>query len=151
MKRADGFTLLEVIIFIVVVSVGMVGILSVMNTSVKSSADPMARKQALAIAESTLEEILQKEFTDPDGTSAGEAGRADWDNVADYAGYSTTGIFDPAGVAVPGLNAYNLAVTVLAAASADNASLNSVGALKVTVSVTGPGGTIALVGYRAGP
>ena len=45
-----GFTMIELIVFIVVVSAGIAGILSVMNTTVKSSADPMLRKQAVAIA-----------------------------------------------------------------------------------------------------
>ena len=46
-----GFTLIEVIIFIVVVAAGLAGILSVSNTVVKSSADPVVRKQTIAIAE----------------------------------------------------------------------------------------------------
>ena len=48
--RHRGFTLVELLIFIVVVGAGLAGILSVMDTSVKSSADPMVRKQAIAIA-----------------------------------------------------------------------------------------------------
>lgn len=153
-QHLRGFTLIEIIFFIVVVSLGMTGILMVMNTTVKSSADPMVSKQTLAIAESMLEEILQKGFVDPDGTNAGETGRANWDNVADYNGYTTTGIVDPQGNAMPGLAAYSLtpAVAVAAATAADNAALAAIGALKVTVSVTGPSGTIiTLVGYRAGP
>jgi len=151
MKRAHGFTLFEIIIFIVVVSIGMVGILSVMNISVKSSADPMVRKQTLAIAESMLEEIMQNAFVDPDGTNAGETGRSNWDNVADYNAYSSTGIVDVQGTAIPSLAAYSVspAVAVVPATATDNAAMAAVGALKVTVSVTGPGGTIALVGYRA--
>ena len=60
-SQQRGFTLIELIIFIVVVGAGLAGILSVMNTVVKSSADPMVRKQAIALADSILEEILQKE------------------------------------------------------------------------------------------
>lgn len=152
MKHTRGFTLVEVIFFIVVVSLAMVGILSVMNTTVKSSADPMVRKQTLAIAESLLEEILQKGFTDPDGSNAGETGRINWDNVADYNGYSNTAIEDQQGNIKPGLAAYRIAgVVAVPATAADNAALNAAGALKVTVSVNGPGGTIVLVGYRAAP
>ena len=66
-----GFTLIELIIFIVVVAAGLAGILSVMNTVVKSSADPMIRKQTIAIAESLLEEILLKEYCDPDSLEMG--------------------------------------------------------------------------------
>ena len=60
-RSAQGFTLIEVIIFIVVVAAGLAGILLVSNTVVASSADPMVRKQAVAVAESMLEEILLKE------------------------------------------------------------------------------------------
>ena len=152
--RQKGFTLIEVIIFIVVVGAGLAGILSVFNTSVKSSADPIVRKQTIAIAESLLEEILQKEVADPDGSNAGETGRSNWDNVADYNGYTTTaGITDATGAATPGLTIYNIApaVVVAIATAADNANLVTAAALKVTVSVTGPQGVITLVGYRAAP
>ena len=54
-RYARGFTLIEVIIFIVVVGAGLAGILSVSTTVVKSSADPMVRKQAAALADSILE------------------------------------------------------------------------------------------------
>ena len=53
-----GFTLIEVIIFIVVVGAGLAGILAVSTNSVKASADPMVRKQAMALADSILEEIF---------------------------------------------------------------------------------------------
>lgn len=152
--RQKGFTLIELIIFIVVVGAGLAGILSVFTTSVKSSADPMVRKQTIAIAESLLEEILQKEFADPDGTNVGETGRSNWDNVADYNGYTTTaGVTDPSGAPTPGLSNYKIApaVVVANATAADNANLATVAALKVTVSVTGPQGVITLVGYRAAP
>lgn len=61
--RQAGISLVELVMFIVIVSVGVVGILSVMNVTTKSSADPMIRKQALAIAESLLEEIELQPFT----------------------------------------------------------------------------------------
>ena len=100
--RQLGFTLIEVIIFIVVVAAGLAGILSVSNTVVKSSADPVVRKQTIAIAESLLEEILLKEYCDPDtvdastnpptcGAHTTEASRNLYDDVDDYNGYSTAG------------------------------------------------------------
>ena len=58
-----GLTLVELIIFIVVISVGLVGILSAMNMMTAASADPMVRKQAMAMAESILEEVLAKDAT----------------------------------------------------------------------------------------
>jgi MSHA pilin protein MshD len=139
--------MIELIIFIVVVSAGLAGILSVMNTVVKSSADPMVRKQTVAVAESLLEEILLKDYTKPAGsTVVGYPGgpRKDYDCVSDYAGYKTTGgIVDKQNPpqAISGLTSYNISsVTV-------GSNIPSV-LIKVTVSVTGPGGTISLSGYR---
>lgn len=157
-RQQRGFTLMEVILFIVVVSAGLAGILSVSTTVVKSSADPMARKQTIAIAESLLEEILLKEYCDPDtvdhstnpstcGAHTTEASRNLYDDVDDYHGYTTTGgITDVLGSAAPGLGAYNIAPAVVVAASTD---LTGVAAKKITVSVTGPSGTITLSGYRS--
>lgn len=83
-KRQHGLTLIELIVFIVVVGVGVAGILVVMNTVVKSSADPMVRKQTFAMGDAILEEILAKDYSDPDGTS-GETSRITMDDVSDYA------------------------------------------------------------------
>lgn len=58
-----GISLIELIMFILVVSIGVVGILSVFNEAVRGSADPMRRKQAIAIAETVLTEIEQQPFT----------------------------------------------------------------------------------------
>ena len=70
-----GLSLIELIMFIIIVSVGVAGILTVFNLTVQKSADPQVRKQMLAIAESLLEEITLKPFTycDPDDPQAGTA------------------------------------------------------------------------------
>ena len=98
------------VVVLMVVGVGVAGILSVYTTSIKNSADPLVRKQALAIAESLLEEILLKDYCDPDTATLSttvppappicpasriaadqEASRANYDDVDDYRGYVTTG------------------------------------------------------------
>lgn len=58
-----GISLIELILFIVIIGVGLAGITVTYNTVVRRSADPMVRKQALAIAESLLLEIEQQAFT----------------------------------------------------------------------------------------
>lgn len=144
-QRHRGFTLIEVIIFIVVVGAGLAGILSVTNTVVKSSADPMVRKQAIAIAESLLEEILLKEYANPAGGDTGTV-RAQFDDVDQYAGYTTSGgIKDVLGTAVVGLENYNIAPAVTVVTNTD---LGGATSKKVTVSVTSSGGTVSLSGYR---
>lgn len=66
-----GLTMIELILFIVIVSVALAGVLSVLNITTKSSADPMIRKQMLSIAEALLEEVASQPFTycDPDDTA----------------------------------------------------------------------------------
>ncbi len=70
-----GISLIELIMFIVIVSVALAGILLVMNTVTRGSADPLIHKQALAIAESMLEEVELMPFTfcDPDDANAATA------------------------------------------------------------------------------
>ena len=70
-----GTSLIELIMFIMIVAVALAGILLVMNTVTRSSADPLIHKQALAIAESLLEEVELMPFTfcDPDDANAATA------------------------------------------------------------------------------
>jgi len=67
-----GLSLIELLIFIVVVGVCLAGVLAAINLGTQHSADPMVRKQALAAAESLLEEIELQPFTfcDPRDPSA---------------------------------------------------------------------------------
>ena len=83
-KRQRGISFVELILFMVIIGVGLVAILSAMNVTTRSSADPLRRKQALMIAESLMEEVQLARFTFCDGTD---------DNVetaANAAGCATT-------------------------------------------------------------
>lgn len=83
-RRQSGISLIELIIFIVIVSVGLAGILTVLNVTVRGSADPLIQKQMLAIAEALLEEVQLKAFTYCDPTDANAA------TAASTAGCATT-------------------------------------------------------------
>lgn len=67
-----GASLVELLVFIVVVSIAVAGVLLVMNKVTAHSADALVHKQSLAIAESLLEEVELMPFTfcDPDDASA---------------------------------------------------------------------------------
>ena len=60
--RQTGTTLIELVIAIVIIAIAASAILMAIFTTVGSSADPMIRHQAVAIAEAYLEEIALKPF-----------------------------------------------------------------------------------------
>lgn len=164
--------------FIVIISVALAGIVGVFNLNVQHSADPMAQKQALAIAESLLEEIELMPFTycDPDdanattaadaagcattaeamGPEAGEtryAAATPFDNVNDYNGFTMNagngGILDITGAAVGGAGTLDAYSVVVAVTPTALGTIASADSLLITVTVTGPGSTsVVLNGYR---
>jgi len=71
-RRRRGATLIELIMFIVVVGAAVAGVLGAINYATRASVDPMIQKQALAIAEAVLEEVQLMPFTycDPDDPQA---------------------------------------------------------------------------------
>jgi MSHA pilin protein MshD len=73
--RQRGVTLVELILFIVIVGIAVGGILTVMSLTTRASADPVRRKQALIIAEGLLEEVELARFSycDPADPNAGDA------------------------------------------------------------------------------
>lgn len=159
-RRSRGFSLVEMIIAMVIIGVGLAGVLTAFQTTVRDSADPAIHKQMLAVAEEMMEEILLKPYVDPEGDAApvnalvacGAAGaiRNAFDDVADYHGYQTTGVCDIDGGAVAGLGAYNVSVTVVAnAAVAVDLTGLPIGAVRtITVTVTRGGEAISLTGWR---
>lgn len=132
---------MEVIVFVVIVSVALVGVLASLSQSAKHSADPLLPKKALAIAEGLLEEITLKEYSDPDGTG-GET-RANFDDVQDFgaAGEASTTIdTDLLG------NPYEYpAVVTITSTTLGPAA---VAAYRIDVAVNYGQGSISLTGYR---
>ncbi|MBX3619225.1 MAG: prepilin-type N-terminal cleavage/methylation domain-containing protein [Rhizobacter sp.] len=62
-RHARGLSLIELVIAIMIISVSVAGVLMVFGNSVRHSADPLVRKQAVAIAEAMLNEVLAQPFT----------------------------------------------------------------------------------------
>lgn len=132
--RARGFTLVELIMGIVVVSVAVVGVLLAMRTTVAKSADPMIAHQGIAVAEAYMEEILTKNFT---GVAPVCGTRATYNSVSCYGGLSEPPT-NQAGNPIPGLGDYLVTVGV-----GGNGSCNSglgAGESRVEVIVTHPSG-----------
>ncbi len=145
-----GMTLIELIIFMVIVGVAMAGIVSAINFNVQHSADPVVKKQALAIAESMLEEVTLQNFSDPDGgANVVEASRDLYDDIDDYHNYSRNGIssINTPFTTIAGPEDYTVSVKV--DSTADLNGINSGKAKRITVTVTGPlNTTVLLEGYR---
>lgn len=173
--RQRGLSLIELILFILIVSIALVAILLLMNTTAARSSDPLVRKQVLAIAEALLEEVQLMPFTycDPDDanvtTATSAAGCATtpealgaepgetrystttpFDNVNDYDGFAMAGIRDIGGSVIPALSSYGATVTVTPdALPGTGLTVASAESLRIAVTVTGPGNeSVTLEGYR---
>ena len=160
-RTQRGTTLVEVIIFILIVSIAVVAVVSTMALAVRGSGDPLVMRQTLAIAESLTQEIdslpyAQKDPynpTGPDDAIGPETGETragtplPFDNPNDYSGYSETGIVAPDGTTVAGLGSYSASVV------ASQQSMGNVPAsdgLLVVVTATGPDGQpVTLTTFRA--
>ncbi len=173
-----GLSLIELLVFIIVVGVAVTGVVSVYSLNARSSVDPVIRKQAVAIAESLLDEVLSKPYTycDPDDPNADTAANAaactsaegmgpevaqgetrysaanPFDNVNDYDTFSMVGIADIDGNNVIGLEIYTATVQVQPVPDFNGIVPAVPGdneTLLVTVTVNAPGNqTLSLSGYR---
>lgn len=156
-RRQSGLSLIELIIFIVIVTTAVAGILTVMNVTVKSSADPMIRKQALAIAEAVLDEVLARDFANPTGgfveSSPTCDNRALYDDVSDYHCFNAAstnrinGNETLGSTSIAALSAYAASVDIDAATAALGLTAGTE-VKTVTVVVTGNNESITLRGYR---
>lgn len=172
-QRTRGLTLIELLLFVVVVGIALSAMLKVFVTATTASVDPMIRRQQLAIAESLLREVQLMPFTycdpelDPNADTAANAAACSsveamgpeggqsrytapyFNNVNDYAGFSMSGIRDVSNTAVAGLSGYTASVAI-STAVLDN--VPSTDALKITVTVTAPDNkpenAVSLQGWR---
>lgn len=158
-KHHLGVTLVELVVFMVIVSVSLVGVLKVLDITNRGSVDPLVRKQAISIAESLLLEIEQQSFTlcDPEDANAasavttadctgGAAASQDKGGAAlssptpnSESRYSTTSPFDNVadygGFTMPDANCAGIC------SPGDNTPLAGLSAYKATVTVTRVGST----------
>ena len=142
----SGFSLIELIICIVILSIALTGVMSAITYANLYSGDPVRRQQAVTLAQAKMEEVLLRNFYDSDvpGTAC-PPNDGFLDNVCDYNGYTET-------PSAP-LNGYTITVSVVdtddlgAGATQITGASNAV--LRVDVTVTyDPGETVTLSAYR---
>lgn len=153
--RQRGLSLIELVVFIVVVAIGLTGIMSVLILTSEKSSDPMVRKQGIAVAEAMLEEVLLKSFAGAcpplplTCTVNLPADRPNYAAVTHYDSWNQPGVnslADPTGPYIYGLGNYT--VTVAVASTTDLTGIGSADAKKIRVTVIGSGETFILEGYR---
>lgn len=153
LNHQQGISLLELLVTIIVLSVGMVGVLPLMIQTATHSIDPILQQQANAIAQSYLEEIFSQHFLDPNQAETGSAElgeiRATFDDVQDYNSLPDTVVRDYSGTRLSVFDGYSVTVSV----NHDVLGSNATPALRVDVRVThrhNPDISILLSGYRCG-
>ena len=135
--RQQGVTLVEMIMFMVIISIALAGILQVMRMTTANSADPLRRKQALMIAEALLEEVRQAGFTycDPTSNNADTAASTAECTVKENWGNEVAGALRP----------YDNVNDYVTASDTPNAAFNNGG----TALVDALGRPLDLAGYAA--
>ena len=169
--RQQGATLIELMAAITITAIALVTLIALTSRSTQQSADPMIREQAVAVAQSYLEEILQKRFCDPDVAAdcvaacsgAGACGnaactvseganRSVYDDVCDYNGLPDTRVRDQTGTLIPQLGQYSVNVQVVDDNSAvlNGLAGNAGQVVRVDVNVSHPAmpDTVRLSGFR---
>ncbi len=163
-----GFTLIEVVMFILIVGIAVAAIGLQFQQNVSHSHEPYLRQRALAVANAYMDEILRKKWnsatptgggcvntgsgTCPAGPAAIASGtdgqsRAAYDDIDDYHGIDEAPT-DSQGIAMPGYAGFNVTVNVAAPAANWN-SISSLDVREIEVNVTNPDGeSISITSYR---
>lgn len=174
LSKQRGVTLIELMMFILIISIALAAVIGVFTITTRNSADPLRRKQALMIAEGLLEEVELAQFTacKPDSGNAQDTAAAcgvdaepfgpqpgdtrPFYNVNDY-GNNPNAFMDGSGNvldanSVPmGVTGYSATVSVQPAALNDIAggSQADPNVLQITVTVTYDGtNSVRLDGFR---
>lgn len=154
-----SFTLVEAVMSLIIVSVMFVAALSTVGASRLSQHKFSLGSRGQLLAESLMTEILRQDYQDPDGHSAfgceiGESSstRADFDDVDDYHGWSSSPPVNKDGIIVSGLTGWTRSVTVEWVEPLDVTQVRETetNVKRITVTVSYDGITlVSLVGIRS--
>ena len=144
-RSQNGFTLLELVMMIVVLSFGLLGVIQAISFTTSRSADPMVQIRSIELGQRYLDEILPMRFNENSGSggtprcSSTDIGsiacagigndaeaRIDFDDVDDFNGLIET----PAGY-----NGYVVNVAILPAGGENGMPANP-HTLRIDVTVT---------------
>lgn len=145
-RAQAGMTLIELIIAIMILSIGVGGVLVVYNSSTRSSVDPLIQKQTLAIAEGVMEEIQRMPFAQTAPNTLTGCARNTFNDVRDYNGYDCSNATDVMGNIR--VQDYRVTVTVASGANPAFPNVPANDLLQITVKVERTPYSTTLVGWR---
>ena len=151
-SRHSGFTLIELIVAVVAISIALLALINVFNQAAINSVDPIVQVRALECAQAKMDEILARKFDEntPSGgvpacgsansgavACLGITADAALDDVGDFQGHADNG-----------LDQCQISVAVVNAGTQLGLSANAQ-ARRITVTVTSNGGGSAVLStYR---
>lgn len=143
-ERAAGATLIEVVVFMVVVGIALAAVVNTFSQHISSVNTPLIRIRALALVQAQLDDVLARKFDENTptggvpacGSAAGVAclgisSDADYDDVGDFNGFTNT------------VDGYGISVVVVNAGS--ELGIPNAQARRISVTVTPPAGVGAMV------
>lgn len=139
MKTERGFALIELMVAVVVLTIGVMSFRQMYTTNTVMSYTPVNRAEAMLIAKSYLDEITSKPKVDVEedsGTCEEDAeNRALWDDINDYSCLPERHIpQNQGGDELTEFEQYSVTLII-----DENANMNGEAATKVTVEVDYPG------------
>jgi len=143
--------MIELVISMTIIAIALLGTLLAINTAVAFSGDPMISHQAVSIAESYLEEILQKNFSTTAACPAVPApgGRASFNSICQYNGLSQSPTSQSGAAISALLNSYTVTVTVDSSAAILGSLTPGTQVERVDVTVSHPSMTsLTISAYR---
>jgi len=143
----QAFTLVELVIAIVIISIALIGTMNAVFAVGGHSADPLVMHQAIAIGESYIDEISTKNFDNPCPAVPAPGGRANYTSICHYSGLSEAP-HDQTGAAIASLSQYNVSVTTDFAAANLNGLTGANNVARIDVTVTGPKLSMTFSAYR---
>jgi MSHA pilin protein MshD len=158
---SHGFTLIELIVTMLIISIAALGVTYVLGLGLQHQADPMWQVKAVALAQAYAEEIASRRYDEqtpsggvppcsPSTTPCSAAGafddgesRAEYDDIDDYDGVLDKPPRDTDGNPLPEYASYQVAVAVAYATPAQASVLgldSGTDAKIVTITVSNPEG-----------
>lgn len=92
-KDKKGFTLVEILIALVILSMGIAMLITMFTVGLKGVTANQRRTQATNLAQDLMDEIMGKNF--PTGTNTKESNRSLYDNIQDYSTWGNPTLNDP--------------------------------------------------------